>query len=299
MFGLYFGDYLLEKKLISQEQLDELIKEQATRAKLGVIAVAEKLLTPKQAEELNELQKHKDSRFGDIAIEKGYLLAEEVNYLLSLQGNPYLKFIQSLIDKNIMNLNEIEACIEDFKRDYGLTDAELEALKSGDINRIIPVFVDSNIPFASDCIALLIRNIIRFVNNNILLKKGYWIKNYSFPSLAYQNLIGTHNLFIGLAGKDEALLTIASPFAKEEFTEMNDEAFDSVCEFLNCSNGLYASKITTGDIQMDMTPPQFDKNKTLVTEGDIYVVPIIINGKQTDLLVVLDKKVEIILGGKQ
>ncbi len=58
MFGLYFGDYLLEKNKISHSQLEDVMKQQhASRAKLGLIAVAEKLLTAKQAEELNELQK--------------------------------------------------------------------------------------------------------------------------------------------------------------------------------------------------------------------------------------------------
>lgn len=293
MFGLYFGDYLLGKNKISHSQFKNIMQQQTSRAKLGVIAVAEKLLTTKQAEELNELQKQKDCRFGDIAIEKGYLLAEEVNYLLNLQGNPYLKFIQTLVDMNFMTLNEIEACIEEFKKDYDFSDTELDALKSGDIDRIIPVFVDINIPFAGDCMALAIRNIIRFINNNILLKKAYKVKNYKFPSIAFQQLVGSHELFVGLAGEDESLLTIASPFAKEEFKTMDEDAFDSVCEFINCSNGLYASKISTDEIHIDMTPPKFEQNKTMESDGDIYVVPIVIDGKQTDLLVVVDHKVEI------
>ncbi len=74
MFGLYFGDYLLEKNKISQSQYEDIMLQQKTsRAKLGFIAVSEKLLTTKQAEEVNEIQKQKDRRFGDIAIEKGYL----------------------------------------------------------------------------------------------------------------------------------------------------------------------------------------------------------------------------------
>ena len=71
MFGLYFGDYLLKKNKISHSQLEEVLNcQQSTRAKLGLIAVAENLLTAKQADEINELQKQKDRRFGDIAIEK-------------------------------------------------------------------------------------------------------------------------------------------------------------------------------------------------------------------------------------
>lgn len=295
MFGLYFGDYLLERNIISQSQLEEVMKQQQTsRAKLGLIAVAEKLLTTKQAEELNELQKQKNSRFGDMAIEKGYLLKEEVNYLLNLQGNSYLKFVQTLTENNIMTMDQIESALENFKNENNFSDTELEALKSGDIDRIIPVFVDTNIPLAGECITLAIRNIIRFINNNIKLKKAYMTKEYKLDSIAYQQLIiGDHELFVAFAGEDDALLKIASPFAKEEFESLDEDAFDSVCEFINCSNGLYASKLSTEDIHIDMTPPKFNKNKTLLTDGDIYVVPIVIDRKQSDLLVVVDHKVEI------
>ena len=88
MFGQYFGRFLVSKNKISQEQYETLIQQQLdSRLKLGFIAVAEKLLTQKQADEINELQKTMDRRFGDIAIEKGYLLNEEVTYLLNQQGN--------------------------------------------------------------------------------------------------------------------------------------------------------------------------------------------------------------------
>lgn len=294
MFGRYFGDYLLEKNKISNSQLEEVLLQQKTsRAKLGIIAVAEKLLTAKQAEEINQLQKQKDSRFGDIAIEKGYLLSEEVTHLLNLQGNSYVAFIQALIEKNIMNMDEINLYLSQFQNDHGYSDTEFEALKSGDIDRIIPVFVDINIPFAGECISLTLRNIIRFINNNILLKKSYAVKEYIFPSLAYQQLVGSHKLFVGFAGSDEALLTIASPFAKEEFKTMDEDSFDSICEFINCSNGLYASKLSMEDIHIDMTPPSYAQGKTLVSDGDMYVVPVVINGKQSDLLVAVDQKVEI------
>jgi hypothetical protein len=76
MFGLYFGKYLVEKNRISQLQYEDIIQQQKNaHVKLGVIAVSEKLLTTRQAEEINNIQKMMDRRFGDIAIEKGYLLA--------------------------------------------------------------------------------------------------------------------------------------------------------------------------------------------------------------------------------
>ena len=258
-----------------------------------MIAVAEKLLTTKQADDVNELQKQMDRRFGDIAIEKGYLLTEEVNYLLNLQGNPYLKFIQVLSDKNLMTMDEIETCLESYKKDHNLSDSDLDALKSGDIDRIIPVFVHGVETLSFECISLAIRNIIRFIHNDIMLEKAYRASEYSFGSLAYQNMVGDHSIFVGFACKDKELLTLANPFAKEEFTTMDEDAFDSVCEFINCTNGLFASKLSIENIHIDMTPPLFYSNKVLTSTGDIYVVPIVIDGKQTDLLVAINNTVEI------
>lgn len=294
MFGLYFGNYLVEKNKISQSQFEDvMLQQQKTRVKLGLIAVSEKLLTTKQAEEINDIQKKMDRRFGDIAVEKGYLLTEEVTHLLNMQGNPYLQFVQVCTENNILTLQQIENFIEEFKNDNKFSDYDLDALKSGDIDRIIPVFVKTDSTLCGECISLAIRNIVRFINNSILLKKTYIAHEYSYGALACQKLVGDHDIFVGLASECKELLEIANPFAKEIFTDMNEDAFDSVCEFINCTNGLYASKLSLEDIHIDMTPPLFYKEKKITTEGDICVVPIIINGVQSDLLVVINNHVEI------
>ncbi len=295
MFGQYFGNYLVEKNKISQSQLEVVLEQQQnSRAKLGLIAVAEKLLTTKQADDVNELQKQMDRRFGDIAIEKGYLLSEEVNYLLNLQGNPYLKFIQVLTENNLLTISEIEECLESYKKENQFSDSDIDALKSGDIDRIIPVFVNNTgNPMIEECISLAIRNIVRFINNNVMLRNADKVHTYSFGSLAFQQMMGDHNILVGFAGKGKELLTIANSFAKETFTEMDEDSFDSVCEFINCTNGLFASKLSMEDIHIDMTPPLFYSDKTITSQGDIYVVPVIIDGKQSDLLVTMNNTVEI------
>lgn len=294
MFGLYFGNYLMEKNKISQSQFIKIMQEQEkTRVKLGLIAVSEKLLTAKQAEEINQIQKTMDQRFGDIAVDKGYLLAEEVTYLVNMQGNPYLQFVQVCMENNILTIQEIEANLETFKDEYKFSSSDIDAIKSGDIDRIIPVFIDTNMPLSGECISLVIRNLVRFIDNNIILRRAYQVHNYFFDTLASQEMIGDHKIFVGFAGRLNALLPIANQFAKENFIEMDEDAFDSVCEFINCTNGLYASKLSHQDIHIDMTPPAFYTQRTLTSKGDIYVVPILLNGKQSDLLIVLDNPVEI------
>ncbi len=65
-------------------------KEQrgGARVKLGLIAIAEKLMTSEQTEELNTLQRQTDRRFGDLAIEKGYLTEQQLERLLENRGEP-------------------------------------------------------------------------------------------------------------------------------------------------------------------------------------------------------------------
>jgi hypothetical protein len=294
MFGLYFGNYLVEKNKISRSQYEDLMeKQQKTRVKLGLIAVAEKLLTAKQAEEINDIQRKLDKRFGDIAIEKGYLLPEEVTHLLNLQGNPYLQFVQVITENNILSIHEIETYLEEYKKDNNLKDSDIDALKSGDIDRIIPVFVETDIPLCGDCISLFLRNVVRFISTDMVISKIYKTGEYKFGALASQKMVGDHEFFVGFACQDKELLAIANPFAKEEFIEVDEDAFDSVCEFINCTNGLYASKLSHEDIHIDMTPPLFYTDKKILSKGDIYVVPINIGGKHTDLLVTIDSQLEI------
>jgi CheY-specific phosphatase CheX len=295
MLGLYFGNYLMRKGVISQSQFDEImLQQQKSCAKLGLIAVAEKLLTVKQADEINEIQRRMDKRFGDIAIEKGYLLPEEVTYLLNLQGNSYLKFVQTCSDHNILSVKELEDQLEAYRIDHEFTKMDILAFKSGDLDRILSTYVTIDNPFAYELISLAVRNMIRLVNNKLILNKVTKTQEYSFGSLAFQQMVGDQDIFVGLACKDRELLAVANSFAKEEFAEMDDDSFDSVCEFINCTNGLYASKLSFDDISIDMTPPLSYSNQTAKAKDNFYIVPMLIEDKQVDLLVTVSNQVEII-----
>ena len=90
-----------------------------------------------------------------------------------------------------------------------------------------------------------------------------------------------------------ALLAIDSPsgftdraakWVKEQFESMNADALDAMCEFINCTNGLFASKISQEDIELDMLPPQFYEKSTLYSEGEFYVLPIQVSGQWVKLV---------------
>lgn len=295
MFGHFLGDYLISKGLITKSQLDIITDYQkSSRVKLGAIAVAEKLLTPKQADEINNLQIKLDKRFGDIATERGYLTTEQVDHLLNLQGSPYHQFVQALTAKTTLTKEDIKRLIMEYQEENFLSDENLEAIKSGDIDRIAPVFATTDNPICNEHIGLVLRNIVRFIENQILIQKYYTVTEYSFDNFAGQFLKGQHNILFGFAGKDDSLLAIANPFANESFNLVDEDAFDSICEFINCINGLFASRLSDKEIDINLLPPVSYTGQTLIANGNIYVVPVVINGNKVDLLLSMDNPIDVV-----
>lgn len=292
MFGVYFGKYLQDAGVISEEQYKEIIEAtQSARVKMGLLAVTEGYMTEAQADEVNKLQSAMDARFGDIAVEKKYLTEEQVSSLLKKQGDSYLQFIQIVIDKKILTLQDIQKHLNHYKRTERFTSLDLDAMKSSDIDKIAPIFTrDSSAPTViKDYIALLARNIIRFVDNKVRLDRLQSVHSYTGKCIASQGFSGDYNLFIGLSGAGNKV--IGEKYAKEEFPEIDEDCLDSVCEFINITNGLFASKLSQEEVQIDMMPPaMYTDNTTISSEGMMFLMPLFVDGNRVDLVICMETK---------
>lgn len=292
MFGVYFGKYLQDAGVITEEQYNEIIEAtRNARVKMGLLAVTEGYMTQAQAEEVNQLQSAMDARFGDIAVEKKYLTEDQVSALLKKQGDSYLLFIQTVMEKQILTLMEIQKHLNQYKRTERFTSLDLDAMKSSDIDKIAPIFTrDSSAPTViKDYIALLARNIVRFVDNKVRLDRLQSVHSYTGKNIASQGFAGDYNLFIGLSGVGNKV--IGEAYAKEEFPDINEDCLDSVCEFINVTNGLFASKLSQEDIQIDMMPPgMYTENTTVSSEGIMYMMPMFVNGQRVDVVICMETK---------
>ncbi|MDD6401677.1 MAG: chemotaxis protein CheX [Lachnospiraceae bacterium] len=292
MFGVYFGKYLQSVGVLTDEQYSEIVEASRTaRVKMGLLAVSEGLMTSQQADEVNRLQTMQDARFGDIAIAKGYLTENQVMKLLKKQGDSYLIFVQALVERNLLTLEEIQKHLNRFKKDSRYTALDMDAIKSSDVDQVIPIFVrDSNIPtVVKDYIALLARNIVRFVDNKVRFEKIKRIYSYSSNSIASQCFTGDHELFIGLCGEGDLL--IGSSYAKEEFEQVDEDCLDAVCEFINICNGLFASKLSQEEVTIDMLPPNmYLDNTTIRSEGLMFMMPVYIKNKRADIVICMETK---------
>ncbi len=286
MFSQFFGNYLLNKGKITKAQFTSCMEYmRANRVKLGLIAETEGLLTRQQSEELNHLQMQSDKRFGDLAIEKGYLTDADISHLLQLQGNPYLIFVQALEENQILNRDEITTLVAEFQKEAGLTKTALESIKYGDFDRLLPSFADTDKEDYLSLMALALRNIVRFVSSYIRIEKAEKVFEYSAKYIAYQKTTGAYEGFLGFASDDDSILTVADGYAGEYFEKPDEDALDSVCEFTNCINGLHATELSYKEISIDMLPPKFLFDGTVTDTEGFYVLPLYITGKKVDMII--------------
>lgn len=285
MFARLFGNFLMEHQFLGGAQLQELLARYATvRVKLGLIAVSRKLLTAEQAEELNRIQSRTDKRFGDIALEKGYLTRFQLDYLLGLQTNAYLAFMQSVLDQNILTMPQLEKVFRDFQSRHRFTEAQLDSLKSDDVAQIVPLFAPIDDPLCAELAKLAVRHMIRFVDAETAIDESQGLSGLTAETLSCQKMPGERELFLGFAGKNNALLSIANADGREQFSRMDDYAFDAVCDFANSICSIFAA----GQRPWSLLPPEFYRNATLSCETVFHKIPILCKTGTFDLIVGAD-----------
>ncbi|MBR0119856.1 MAG: hypothetical protein IJM01_07000, partial [Eubacterium sp.] len=285
MFSQFFGNYLLENRKITPEQYEACMNYiKANRVKLGLIAESEGLLTSSQVMELNYLQVQSDERFGDLAVKKGYLTESDVNYLLGLQSNPYLLFVQALDENNCLTHDEIDYNLTAFQKENDYSNSIMKAIRDGNIEGMLPAFVNVQDRRYLDLIGLALRNIIRFINTFLRIAPGEFISGRTHRYAAYQHTIGDYQCVLGFTGDDDGILMMADGYAKEEFGTVDEDALDSIAEFTNCVNGLYAAELSFQNISMDMMPPKLSFDEPIDVNGEYYSLPIFLEGKRSDLI---------------
>ena len=71
---------------------------------------------------------------------------------------------------------------------------------------------------------------------------------------------------------EEVFLHIASVYAEEELTEVDELAKASVSEFLNLHNGIYSVNMSNWGIELTMKPQEVIENATVSGESFLVTV---------------------------
>lgn len=292
MVSSIVGNYLMEKGLLTGEQFRDILNEQQkVRVKLGLIAVAEGLMTQEEADRVNQLQAVMDRRFGDIAVEKGYLTEGQVNSLLKKQGNAYLAFAQAMENQQLMTIEQLEQILLDYRCENNFTASDMDALKSDDVDSILPLFLPVDSEAYYGIAGTAVRTLMRLVDTGLYPDKAYIMQKTEDENGALQRVEGEKGFVSALGGKGNALQFTASVFGQEEFVSVDEDALDAIGELLNCINGLYVSECKDGS-SLELMPPSFKTGIQGFESRKMLVLPIHIKNDCVDLMIAIGDEIE-------
>ena len=214
-----------------------------------------------QSDEVNRLQALADKRFGEIAIEKGYLTEEDMENMLQKQGNPYVLFLQAVTEKGYMTRDDLCMQLEEYRKANDMNDSELEIIKNGVFDEVLDVMLHAENRFAEELLKLAVKNIIRFISSDIFIDRITQSDSFFAEHLAYQAITGAFPIVLGFASGSDELLTVASSYAKEEFAELDADAYDSVCEFITVYNGIICKNAQHAGSELELHPPILRKHR--------------------------------------
>lgn len=140
----FFGTFLVERKVITREQLLEAIEEQKkVNLKLGEHAIRLGYLTPAQVEEIRKLQKREELRFGEAATKLGYLTQEQVERIITIQKSSHKLLGDILVEKGFITRDVLERELKFFETEQRIYMTETVFLPEGVKDRdIINIVVD-------------------------------------------------------------------------------------------------------------------------------------------------------------
>lgn len=260
MFTQFFGSYLLNKQIVSADNLKKAMElKSSTRVKLGVLAINAGYMTAKQVDAVHKMQATVDKRIGDIAVEMGYLTKEQVTELLSAQKTGCLVLGQTLVDMGCLTNEEFEEALNSYKSEHHLEDEDFSNENEKKAGNVIGSFFKlqktSNAELISEYINILLKNLIRFIGDDFAPISECAV--LPTDTAVTQNISGESNFVTSVAGSDKAMIEFASRYAEEQLTENDEYTKDVVSEFLNLNNGLFTVNVSNNSgKELKLSPQQ-------------------------------------------
>lgn len=280
MFSQFFGNYLLNQKLVTPQQLADGIQEvQRIHKRIGALAIRYGYLTKEQVEQVHIMQAEKDKRFGELVVEAGYMSSEEMEKLLSLQKNDYEVLCKVLTDSGIISKADCYHALDEFIAKYKLQDIDkLSLLQTTKINILINDFFDltglEEPKIFMKYLTLLFNNITRFIGTDFTPYKEFLMKEPTEQKFFSQKINGKFSAHSACYASKETLIAMACRYAEDEFTEFDEYVQASICDFLNLHNGVFTVNMSN-EMQMELNlEPPLEDNCEIDFSKTAYCVPI-------------------------
>lgn len=245
----FFGQFLLEKNIITPQQLIEAVEYQESRnLKFGEYALSKGYLTERDILKIQNEQRYTDLCFGEIAVKLNILTPVQVEEILTIQKNDHIFIGEALVIKGFLTADVL-------KRELSLFKADQSQYITGEIT--IPKGVE-NPEIVKDIVDLTQKMLLRMAYINVKVGNGYISnkepqKNFILVSVF---LSGSFKYQYAISTSFEISRLIASKIIGKDIKDESREVIaDGVKEFCNITCGNIIAKIAQKGKTMDISPP--------------------------------------------
>lgn len=262
MYTQFFGNYLLSKGVVSQEQLIVAMQKQAKeKIKLGTLAIHAGYMTADEVDLTVIQQTHEDKRFGEIAIELGYLTNQQVIELLKSQSPSFLLLGQILVDDGVLTNTLLQKLITDYRSENELLELEMTVDSRKEVARLFEnYFIASETEMSSfnqKYCELLFNNMIRFVGDDFTALPIEECDIFPTQCCVSQSVCGEYQVTSYLTMEESVAIEIAKRYVEEDFSSYDEYVQASLEDFLNLHNGLFIVNISNeSSLELTISAPE-------------------------------------------
>lgn len=241
----FFGMYLVDRKVITREQLLEALEEQRSKnLKFGEHAVRLGLIKESDIEKIKEIQKSKDLRFGEAAVQLGLLTYDQVEQIQRIQRSSHKLLGDILVEKGIITPAALERELSAFEDEQRVYMTETVFIPEGVREReSIGVLIDLTKKF-----------LLRVVGINTKFGDFDFIKWKEADDYSVSVKFSGDVSFVFVLNVPEVV--VVKLICEYNFKETEENKRDALREFANVICGNTVAKLERLGKKVDITPPQ-------------------------------------------
>jgi CheY-specific phosphatase CheX len=280
----FFGQYLLEKNIITPQQLIEAVEYQESKnLKFGEYALLKGYMTEKDIERIQNEQKRVDMQFGELAVKLNILTSAQIWEILTRQKNDHIFIGEALLQKGFLTPDVLQRELTLFKEDQSQYVAGEIMIPDGAANpEVIKSIVDLTQKMLQRVAYLNVKVGDGFISHNEPQKNFLLISVSMRGNLKYE---------YAFSSSQEISEVIASGVMGEDVKSEDREGIsDGVKEFCNIACGNIIAKLSQQGKSMDISPPQevvlsSDGYHTVKGRKAVYYPLVSLRGDSTLILI--------------
>jgi YesN/AraC family two-component response regulator len=251
----FFGEYLLEKHVITKDQLIKAVQYQKNvNMSLEQVCVRKGFLTDRAVARVHAVQKKDlDKDPAQIMLDEGFLTKDRLQEVLDEQKKTRVFIGEAMVKTGALTSAVLDRELNSYKADESREGAAVTAgLEKAKNQIIVKSFIDYTIKIMQRVMGEMSK-----VQACIPSTKEFMPQDYT----VFQEARGDFDIGFLLNLPENLVLQIAATMYTKDVSIVNDEVQDAVKEFLNIIVGNSCAKLSSAGLKFIPLPPAFYDNR--------------------------------------